>query len=126
MFIYHVLLVLFLIFLVFFFSTFSIFSGLILLLLIMIIFYFIFCKKQSVYKYFVLLLIFAFSSLVNISLKKHEHITIENVTLKVVQIHPNYLIVQEGWEKYYLLSHYYINNMQFTINAQLDDIFFKR
>ncbi|WP_395473018.1 hypothetical protein [Spiroplasma endosymbiont of Nomada rufipes] len=31
------------------------------------------------------------------------------------------MIVQEGWKKYYLLSHYYINNMQYTINAQLDD-----
>ncbi|WP_425381042.1 ComEC/Rec2 family competence protein [Spiroplasma endosymbiont of Polydrusus pterygomalis] len=46
----------------------------------------------------------------------------ENINLKVVETHPNYLIVQAGWEKYYLLSHYYINNIQFTINAQLDDI----
>lgn len=46
----------------------------------------------------------------------------ENINLKVVETHPNYLIVQAGWEKYYLSSHYYINNIQFTINAQLDDI----
>lgn len=122
MFIYHALLVFFLIFLVFFLSSFTIFSGLVLLLLTVIIFYFIFYKKQLFYKYFLLLLIFTCSSLVNISLKKHHHINIENIKLKVVQIHPNYLIVEEGWEKYYLLSHYYIENMQFTINAQLDDI----
>lgn len=121
MFIYHVLLILFLIFLVYFFSSFTIFSGLVLLLITIIIFYFIFYKKQLFYKYFFLLLIFTFSWLINVSLKKHEHINIENINLKVVQMHPNYLIVTEGWEKYYLLSHYYINNVQYTINAQLDD-----
>ncbi len=123
MFIYHVLLVLFLIFLVFFLSSFTIFDGLILLFLIIIIFYFIFCKKQSFYKYLFLLLIFTCSSLVNVSLIKHKYVNMENINLKVVETHPNYLIVQAGWEKYYLSSHYYINNIQFTINAQLDDIF---
>ncbi|WP_338960864.1 ComEC/Rec2 family competence protein [Spiroplasma endosymbiont of Lasioglossum villosulum] len=121
MFTYHALLVLFLIFLVFFLSSFTIFSGLVLLLIIIIILYYIFFKKQSFYKYFFLLLVFTFTSLVNINFKKDEHINIENVNLKVVETYPNYLIVQEGWEKYYLLSHYYINNMQYTINAQLDD-----
>lgn len=121
MFTYHALLVLFLIFLVFFLSSFTIFSGLVLLLIIIIILYFIFFKKQSFYKYFFLLLVFTFTSLVNINFKKDEHINIENVNLKVVETHPNYLIVQEGWKKYYLLSHYYINNIQYTINAQLDD-----
>ncbi len=98
MFTYHALLVLFLIFLVFFLSSFTIFSGLVLLLIIIIILYFIFFKKQSFYKYFFLLLVFTFTSLVNINFKKDEHINIENVNLKVVETHPNYLIVQEGWK----------------------------
>ncbi|WP_308149470.1 ComEC/Rec2 family competence protein [Spiroplasma sp. AdecLV25b] len=121
MFSYHIVLIGFLIFLLYFFSSFSIFSGVMLLSFFILILYFLFIKKQIWHKFALLMLVFVGIFTVNASLPTHNYVREQTINLKVSSIHTNYLFVKSGYETYYLATHYYLNNQQYTIDSHLDD-----
>lgn len=122
MFNYHIILIGFLIFLLYFFSSFSIFSGIMLLVFFTLTLYYIFIKKQIWYKFVLLMLVFIGIFTVNASFPTNNYAREQTINLKVSSVHTNYLFVKSGYETYYLSTHYYLNNQQYTIDSQLDDI----